>query len=72
MFGRKKKEEIANRDFSDEFAALFERVKNLEARVEALECTVGRSPTPLPTIPQTEQREGVVRGKTRRPFLEEK
>jgi tetrahydromethanopterin S-methyltransferase subunit B len=72
MFGRKKKEEIAYRDFSDEFAMLFERVKNLEARVEALEHSVGKSSTPPLTIPQAEQREGVVRGKTRRPFLEEK
>ena len=71
MLGRRKKEENVNRDFSDEFAALFERIKNLEARVEALERTLGKSPPPPPPVSAQEQKEGIVRGKTRRPFLEE-
>ena len=59
MFGRKKKEETVSRDFSDEFAALFERIKNLEARVEALERTVAKSSTMPP-----ERKEGAVEERT--------
>ncbi len=70
MFRRKKAEEAPREDLSDEFAALFQRVKDLEARVEALERTVGQSPVPPPPFPQPEQKGGIVRGKTRRPFAE--
>jgi hypothetical protein len=72
MLRRRKREETPTADFSDQFAALFERVKNLEARVEALERTIGKSPAPPPPpLQQQEVKEGVVRGKTKRPFLEE-
>jgi hypothetical protein len=71
MFRRRKEGEAPKEDFSDELAAFFERLRNLEARVEALERTVGRSPPPPPPSPKPEEKGGLVRGKTRRPFVQE-
>jgi hypothetical protein len=71
MFRRKKEEGVPREDFSDELAAFYERLRNLEARVEALERTVGHSPPPPPPSPKPEEKGGLVRGKTRRPFLQE-
>lgn len=68
---RRRKEEGEREDFSDEFAALLARVRDLEARVEALERTFGQPSTPPPPLPQP-PREGIQRGRTRRPYLEEK
>lgn len=67
----KKKEKEETEDFSDKFAALFERVMNLERRVEALEQTVGKVALTPQSIVTQPVGEGISRGRTRRPFLEE-
>ncbi len=65
---RKKQPESVAPDLSEQFAALYERLQELERRVEALEHTLTGQESP--PVKKLEIRD-ISRGRTRKPFVDE-